>query len=159
MRCTIILAIGLLVFPLTAWSCINAVGTTSQGQVFNPMFEVGDALRNDLTRDESHSNYVVHARTFIDAARKQPNFESLTDLAMLHLAGGSIENANVLYDLAVKYGATQTPLMLARQRFIHDELARPRKPNAYNPNCPICEPIEPPPVPEPPSYVSPPGSK
>jgi len=48
----------------------------------------------------------------------------MQDWATLNLAGGPIENAALQYDLAIRYGATRTPLIRERQAFIRDTLAR-----------------------------------
>jgi hypothetical protein len=76
----------------------------------------------------------------------------LSDWATLNLAGGPIENAESLHDLAVRYGQPQTLLWARRVARIHAimERATAAPPGPFE--CPICEPPAPPPppVPQPP---------
>lgn len=62
----------------------------------------------------------------------------LRDWATLHLVGGSIENANTLYELAVTYGAPHDALMKRRQAHIRAILAKPRKDGDEAGQCAIC---------------------
>ncbi|QWF17783.1 hypothetical protein [Lysobacter capsici] len=62
----------------------------------------------------------------------------LRDWATVHLVGGSIENANTLYELAVTYGAPHDALMKRRQAHIRTILANPRKDGGEAGSCAIC---------------------
>lgn len=72
----------------------------------------------------------------------------LHDWATLNLAGGPIENADVLYRLAVRYGAPRTPLLAQRQAHIRATLAAARTaPVSDSARCELCTPPPPPPPP------------
>jgi hypothetical protein len=65
----------------------------------------------------------------------------LMDWATLHLAGGSIENATALYDLAERYGAPRDALMNQRQARIRAVLDRDRDgEKLFTGDCAVCEP-------------------
>ena len=65
----------------------------------------------------------------------------LQDWATLNLAGGPIENADALYNLAVTYGASEDALMKQRRAFIRRTLATSKTNDPYNFQCAICEPL------------------
>lgn len=69
----------------------------------------------------------------------------LMDWATLHLSGGSIEDAQAFYRLALRYGARGTPMIDARLAYIARTLAQSRRraPEGLG-HCPICEPSDPP---------------
>lgn len=93
----------------------------------------------------------------------------LMDWATLHLSGGSIEDAQAFYRLALRYGAHRRPLIDARLEYIAKTLAHSRRhPPGGLGHCPICEPPytpdpssparradrrPPPPPPPPPTHV------
>lgn len=64
----------------------------------------------------------------------------LRDWATLNLAGGPIETADAVYELAVRYGAERDALMTQRQRHIRAVLARSKDHEAEYDNCAICAP-------------------
>ena len=64
----------------------------------------------------------------------------LLDWATLNLAGGPIENADVLYKLAITYGANDDALMKERRAFIRRTLAKTKTNDPYEFRCAICEP-------------------
>lgn len=64
----------------------------------------------------------------------------LMDWGTLNLAGGSVEDAKVVYRLAVRYGARSTPLMQARLKRIDAILVGPTR-EADGP-CAICAPAD-----------------
>ena len=64
----------------------------------------------------------------------------LLDWATLNLAGGPIENADVLYKLAITYGANDDALMKERRAFIRRTLAKTKANDPYELRCAICEP-------------------
>jgi tetratricopeptide (TPR) repeat protein len=75
------------------------------------------------------------------------------DWATLHLAGGSVESAIALYDLALRYGATPTPLLRQRQAKAREILATAGDDHTVDHGeCPIC--MRPPPPPPPPPRPS-----
>lgn len=69
------------------------------------------------------------------------------DWATLHLAGGSVESADALYRLALRYGAAPSPLLRKRQAKAREILAAGG--DAGDGHCPICWHPEPPPPPPP----------
>lgn len=64
----------------------------------------------------------------------------LLDWANLNLAGGPIESASVLYDLAFEYGAQRTSLLEARQQYIRDVESRAKAAESSGYGCDICQP-------------------
>ncbi|KRA75924.1 MULTISPECIES: hypothetical protein [unclassified Lysobacter] len=66
----------------------------------------------------------------------------LSDWATLNLAGGPLENADALYELAVDYGAPRDALMRERQAYIRKTIARAQEPEdaAGDYSCAICWP-------------------
>jgi tetratricopeptide (TPR) repeat protein len=71
------------------------------------------------------------------------------DWATLHLAGGSVESADALYDLALRYGATPTPLLRQRQAKARAILAGAKgRRSTGQGDCPICWHPPPPPPPQ-----------
>ena len=91
-------------------------------------------------------NYQLHERLEFVKAPDPIVANLLLDWATLNLAGGSVESADVLYDLAIKYGAARTPLIAARKKEIATILAKAgskAKSKAEEPEnlvCPICVP-------------------
>lgn len=86
-------------------------------------------------------NYQLHERLQFVKAPDPVVANLLLDWATLNLAGGSVESADVLYDLAIKYGASRTPLIAARKTEIHAVLARTKskeEPETFM--CAICVP-------------------
>ena len=77
----------------------------------------------------------------------------LMDWATLNLVGGSVENAQSLYQLAERYGTARTTLIAARQQRARQILAgSKRRQNDRLGRCPICDPfVEPPYLPPPPA--------
>lgn len=70
----------------------------------------------------------------------------LHDWATLNLAGGPIENAEVLYRLAARYGAQQTALMAKRLAHVRKTLRTARKaPVQERSDCALCLPPPSPP--------------
>lgn len=69
-------------------------------------------------------SYQLHERTGFVKPRDPIVANLLHDWATLNLAGGLIENADVLYDLAVTYGARRDALMRNRQAYIKRVLAQ-----------------------------------
>jgi len=68
--------------------------------------------------------YQLHERTGFVKPRDPIVANLLGDMATLNLAGGPIENADVLYALAVTYGAKRDALMRSRQAYIQRVLAQ-----------------------------------
>ena len=73
---------------------------------------------------DSALSYQLHERTGFVRPRDPIVANLLLDWATLNLAGGPVENADVLYDLAVDYGAERNALMRNRQAYITRVLAR-----------------------------------
>lgn len=69
-------------------------------------------------------SYQLHERTGFVRPRDPIVANLLLDWATLNLAGGPIENADALYDLAVTYGAKPDELMRNRQAYIKRVLAQ-----------------------------------
>lgn len=69
----------------------------------------------------------------------------LMDWATLNLVGGPVENVEVLYDMAVDYGAAQTDLMKARRNKARSILANAKESEKFDGRCQICMPPPPPP--------------
>lgn len=89
-------------------------------------------------------NYQLHERLQFVRAPDPIVANLLLDWATLNLAGGSVESADVLYDLAFNYGATRTPLIAARKKEIRSVLTRAKSKEPEDFTCPICvPPIEP----------------
>lgn len=84
-------------------------------------------------------SYQLHERTGFVKPRDPIVANLLHDWATLNLAGGPIENADVLYDLAVTYGARRDALMRNRAAYIKRVLAQAgdAKPS-YDRPCAIC---------------------
>ena len=88
-------------------------------------------------------SYQLHERTQFVRPRDPVVSNLLLDWATLNLAGGPIENADVLYDLAVRYGAMRDSLMARRQAHVRQLLAQTaskEEPDSYD--CAICQPME-----------------
>lgn len=83
-------------------------------------------------------SYQLFERTQFVKPRDPIVANVLRDWATLHLVGGSIENANTLYELAVTYGAPHDALMKRRQAHIRAILAKPRKDGDEAGACAIC---------------------
>jgi len=69
-------------------------------------------------------SYQLYERTGFVKPRDPIVANLLLDWATLNLAGGPVENADVLYDLAVTYGAKPDALMRNRQGYIKRVLAQ-----------------------------------
>jgi len=83
--------------------------------------------------------YQLHERTGFVKPRDPIVANLLHDWATLNLAGGPIENADVLYDLAVTYGAKRDALMRNRQGYIKRVLAQAGDAEpSYDRPCAIC---------------------
>ncbi|QSX78888.1 tetratricopeptide repeat protein [Agrilutibacter solisilvae] len=84
-------------------------------------------------------SYQLFERTTFVRSRDPVVASLLEDWATLNLAGGAIENAAVLYDAAVKYGAPRDALMRNRQEYIARVLrqAGDSEPKA-DAHCEIC---------------------
>ncbi len=87
-------------------------------------------------------NYQLYERTQFVKPRDPVVANLMRDWATLNLAGGPIESADELYDLAVTYGAERDALMSARQAHIRRVLAKAGKREPENYNCGICQPLE-----------------
>lgn len=87
-------------------------------------------------------HYQLHERTQFVKPRDPIVANLMGDWATLNLAGGPIESADALYDLAVVYGAEPDALMKARQAHIRQVLAKAGKSEPENYNCGICQPLE-----------------
>lgn len=83
-------------------------------------------------------SYQLFERTQFVKPRDPIVANVLRDWATLHLVGGSIENANTLYELAVTYGAPHDALMKRRQAHIRTILANVREGNQKPGECAIC---------------------
>lgn len=94
-------------------------------------------------------SYQLSERTTFVAAPDPVVANLLMDWATLNLAGGPVENAAALYDLAVRYGAPRDALMDRRQAHVREVLAKANKePKPADIACGICEPMpELPPIP------------
>jgi hypothetical protein len=68
--------------------------------------------------------FQLQARTGFVKPRDPVVANLLHDWATLNLAGGPIESADVLYDLAVTYGARRDVLMRNRQAYIQRVVAQ-----------------------------------
>lgn len=92
----VLLAAALLALVPTAHACINEVGTDRSGRRFDAMWYLGEGL-TDPMRDRSDRKYVLErAPKTIAEARKQPSFESLTNLGVLLIYQGQ-------YPLAIRH--------------------------------------------------------
>ena len=69
----------------------------------------------------------------------------LSDWATLNLAGGPLENAKVLHGLAVRYGEPRTLRWAQRTGHVDRVLSTAKDTQRDAFNCPICEPLAPPP--------------
>ncbi|HEY5851124.1 MAG TPA: tetratricopeptide repeat protein [Lysobacter sp.] len=85
-------------------------------------------------------HYQLHERTRFVKPRDPIVANLMRDWATLNLAGGPIEDADALYDLAVLYGAERDALMKDRQRHIRQILSKggEKEPDDYR--CKICQP-------------------
>ncbi|KRA16340.1 hypothetical protein [Lysobacter sp. Root604] len=92
---------------------------------------------------ETALNYQLHERTQFVPAPDAVVANLLSDWATLNLAGGPLENASALYELAVDYGAPRDALMRERQAYIRRTIARaPDRDGADSDyNCAICPPV------------------
>jgi len=88
-------------------------------------------------------SYQLHERVQFVPPKDPVVANLLQDWATLNLAGGPIENAEVLYALAQRYGAQRTPLMRKRETFIEDTLDRVGRDEADSSDtaCGICRPV------------------
>lgn len=91
---------------------------------------------------DSALSYQLHERTQFVRPPDPVVANLLLDWATLNLAGGPIENADALYDLAVKYGAPRDVLMQQRQAHIREVLRRSagKPPAETRQTCAICRP-------------------
>ncbi|WP_148041025.1 tetratricopeptide repeat protein [Montanilutibacter psychrotolerans] len=88
-------------------------------------------------------SYQLSERTGFVKPRDPVVANLLHDWATLNLAGGPIESADVLYDLAVTYGAKREVLMRNRQAYIKRVLAQAGDTEvSYDTPCAICPPPE-----------------
>jgi len=87
---------------------------------------------------DSSLNYQLHERTGFVRPPDPIVANLLLDWATLNLAGGPIENADALYDLAVEYGAPRDALMRNRQAYIRRVLAQTGEKDPENTPCAIC---------------------
>lgn len=87
--------------------------------------------------------YQLHERAQFVRPKDPVVANLLLDWATLNLAGGPIENADALYNVAVDYGAPRDALMRERQAFIAQTIARVekagRRTSGYD--CGICRPL------------------
>lgn len=88
---------------------------------------------------ERSINYQLFERTQFVKPRDPVVANVLRDWATLHLVGGSIENADVLYDLAVTYGAPRDDLMKRRQAHIRAVIANAPKDSEETGHCALCD--------------------
>lgn len=93
--------------------------------------------------------YQLHERTGFVRPTDPVVANLLLDWATLNLAGGPIETADAVYNLAVTYGAERDALMRNRQSYIRRVLAQAGKAKAEGGACRICAPMPPPPPPPP----------
>ncbi|MBX9401517.1 hypothetical protein K4L06_09345 [Lysobacter sp. BMK333-48F3] len=89
-------------------------------------------------------SYQLHERLQFVAAPDPVVANLLRDWATLNLAGGPIETADAVYDLAVRYGSERDALMTKRQQHIRTVLARSKGQEAEHDHCAICAPPSPP---------------
>lgn len=90
-------------------------------------------------------SYQLFERTSFVAPPDPVVANLLMDWATLNLAGGPVESATVLYDMALRYGAERDTLMNQRQAHIRALLAKTAKaPGTDGFICAICEPPPPP---------------
>ena len=89
-------------------------------------------------------SYQLRERTQFVPAPDPVVANLLSDWATLNLAGGPLENADALYDLAVDYGAPRDALMRERQVYIRKTIARaPERKDVWGDySCAICQPRE-----------------
>ncbi len=87
-------------------------------------------------------HYQLYERTQFVKPRDPIVANLMSDWATLNLAGGPVESADALYDLAVTYGAERDALMKARQDHIRQVLAGAGKRESASYNCGICQPVE-----------------
>lgn len=89
-------------------------------------------------------SYQLRERTQFVPAPDAVVANLLSDWATLNLAGGPLENADALYDLAVDYGAPRDALMRERQAYIRKTIARaPERKDVWDDySCVICQPRE-----------------
>ncbi|QQP94409.1 tetratricopeptide repeat protein [Lysobacter enzymogenes] len=88
-------------------------------------------------------SYQLSERTSFVAAPDPVVANLLMDWATLNLAGGPVENAAALYDLAVRYGAPRDALMDRRQAYVREVLAKAKNgPAPRDIKCGICQPAD-----------------
>jgi tetratricopeptide (TPR) repeat protein len=85
---------------------------------------------------ERSLSYQLFERTQFVAPKDPVVANLLRDWATLHLIGGSVENADTLYDLAVRYGAPRDRLLQQRQARAREALKRAGDANGGE--CVIC---------------------
>jgi tetratricopeptide (TPR) repeat protein len=85
--------------------------------------------------------YQLYERTQFVAPEDPVVANLLLDWATLNLAGGPIENADALYDVAVDYGAPRDALMRQRKAFIKQTLERADSMESISRTCGICRPL------------------
>ena len=92
----VLLATALLLLASSAHACINEVGTDRNGRRFASMWYLGDDFTSPMRERSSRGYALDRAKDTIAAARKQPTFESLTNLGVLLIYQGQ-------YPLAIRH--------------------------------------------------------
>lgn len=120
------IAVALLFAPMSQ-ACINAVGTSHQGKLFEPAFYVGDGLLEELTRKRAKSYWLTETDSIVAKARNEPDFKRLTDLAISLIYHGRYDNAiRLLLSLEKRYPGhheTAANLGTALELAGHDRVA------------------------------------
>lgn len=96
MRSSGLVLSALLVLAPAAHACINAVGTDHTGRRFSAQWYVGEEMARPLFHQWQRRNWMDRAPEVIAAARRTPDFATLTDLGVLLVYQGQ-------YPLAVRH--------------------------------------------------------
>ncbi|RDZ25964.1 tetratricopeptide repeat protein [Lysobacter silvisoli] len=91
-----LLATALLLFAAGAHACINEVGTDRNGRRFDSLWYLGEGVTEPMRERSGRRHALERAKTTIAEARKQPSFESLTNLGVLLIYQGQ-------YPLAIRH--------------------------------------------------------
>ncbi|SFL19932.1 tetratricopeptide repeat protein [Lysobacter sp. cf310] len=92
----VLLAAALLALVPTAHACINEVGTDRDGRRFDALWYLGDGLTEPMRERSGRKHALERAPETIAEARKQPSFQSLTNLGVLLIYQGQ-------YPLAIRH--------------------------------------------------------
>jgi tetratricopeptide (TPR) repeat protein len=101
-----VVLIAVLALSLPARACINESGTNRYGQIVDPVSSAGENLRPELVTPVSKAGMIAQARHVVEAARNEPSFDRLNDLAAVLIRFGRLPEAvSLLQFLERKYPA------------------------------------------------------